>query len=163
MYAYLSYQKLHFNDNNVKFERNKLKFLVSPPLLFPVFFSTCLENKLSLQKDLRDCGANKMKWNRRENRAKEKGRFRRLPDAVSPRQTNFLGGDRDETGRLPVFGMERDIGCLYECRAVAKEWIEYPDLSLRRDEICRSTSVPLTPGYWEFIGTPRKLSDGTLY
>lgn len=49
---------------------------------------------------------------------------------------------------------------VYECRGGVGEWIENPDL-LRRDEICRSTSVPLTPGNWKFMGMPRKVSDGT--
>lgn len=41
------------------------------------------------------------------------------------------------------------------------KWIVNPDL-LRCDEICRSTSVPLTPGSGKFMGMPRKVSDGTV-
>lgn len=37
-----------------------------------------------------------------------------------------------------------------------------PPISYDRDEICRSTSVPLTPVRWKFMGMPRKVSDGAV-
>lgn len=99
-----------------------------------------------------------MEWNRREDRQRE--HFCRRLDAIPPRQTSHPRGGRDEAGGSAFEEWNATLG-VYECRGgVVEEWIENPDL-LRRDEICRSTSVPLTPGSWKFMEMPKKVSDET--
>jgi len=92
-----------------------------------------------------------MEWNRREDRQRE--HFCRRLDAIPSRQTSHSRGNRDEAGESVFEEWNATLG-VYECRGVG-EWIENPDL-LRCDEICRSTSVPLTPASWKFMGMPEE-------
>jgi len=98
-----------------------------------------------------------MEWNRREDRQRE--HFCRRLVTIPPRQTSHPRGGRDEAGGSAFEEWNATLG-VYECRGDVGEWIENPDL-LRRDEICRSTSVLLTPGSWKFMRIPRKVSDRT--
>lgn len=98
-----------------------------------------------------------MEWNRHGDRQRE--HFCRRSDAIPSRQTSHPRGGRGERGGSVFVEWYATLG-VYECRGDIGEWIENPDL-LRRDEICRSTSVPLTPGSWKFMGMPKKVSDGT--
>lgn len=140
-----------------------------------MFFWVCLENKLTPPKRRRSSnrGANKMEWDRRRGDRRRGRIFADSPTLLLPDRDKQILSGRARSGRkearrswvgLAFEGWYATSG-VYECRGdggvTAEEWIVNLDL-LRNDEICRSTSVPLTLARWKFMRIPRKVLDGEV-
>lgn len=88
-----------------------------------VFFWARLKNKLTLRKwDLRT--AAQIKRNGAGDEGARGRHFRRLPDAIPPRQTNSPTAERVGL----AFEEWNATSGVYECRGDVGEWIENPDL-----------------------------------